>query len=357
MRRRVALFSLVIALCAIAIAAWAQFHHSVPVIVRLELLHPPEELTDERREIVLEIVNRGTVDVQITGVTTSCACSIPGELSISRLRPGTVGKLSVQSSPPGYGKKTAEVRLATNRPELPQWSVLLTLRGAELLPPYVLFRRDEIELTTTSPNTDLRTTIQFDAIESPDEEAWAKELRCSASEVEIGQLRIVEVKTWTEKALQRTYQADCRFPSSGGNKLNLWTGEFHVETRTPSVRPTVPLRFIVRRESPIALRPEILSVSAGEVPQGGLQRTIRIWRRDGAVLHLEKLETSDPWLTVEEIPMSSEKMIAMVRVTISNPPAHPDGESISGSVTLRTNHPDSQVVTLLVRVSSRTTEP
>lgn len=356
MRRRLLPWMAGAAIVAVAAAglwaSWGAFGRwRSPPVVRLELLNPPGELNAEHPDAVVQIVNRGNVAVEIHAVTTTCGCSTTGPLEPSLLKPGDVGRLSIHGDTRPSGQKRVHIVLETDHPELPRWTFTVQIRGQEPTPPFVTQRFRDVELTTTKEDEDLTAVAQVESIENALEGPWITRVSSNSPDVEISEPRVIDTTFRTDRVAQRTYQIQLRFPAAAWPGESLWTGEFRIETRTEPAMPTPLWRFVLQRESPIAVHPDRIFVAAKELAAGPVQRTVRLWRRDGAALRLEQWSASGTGLVLEPSLGSDAAPLQVVRVTIDCLVLTGTESAAEGSILLHTNDPAQPMVALPVYVA------
>jgi hypothetical protein len=343
-------------LVTIATAMWASWTMLVswrrPPVVRLELVNDLQELTAEQPDTVLEIANRGTVPVEITAVTTTCGCSTAGQFEPARLMPGVVGRLPLHADTRPIGQKTVQVILETNRPELPRWRVAVQLRGHEPTPPFVQHGYRDVDLLTTATDADLTTTARVATIEHNEAEPWITKITTDHPETEVSEPQVVATIARSDRVIERTYEMTCRFPAAAWPTGRLWNGTFHVETRTEPTSPPPQWRYMLRRESPIAIRPERLVVTARELARGPVQRTVRLWRRDGERLQITSHSTDDAQLSVDAIDQGNDGPLRVMRVTLSALDATGHAPSAERRIQFATNDDQQPLVVLPIHCTA-----
>lgn len=136
---------------------------------KLDLSVEPRQLVvrveDADQPLVFRIHNRGTAPVRIVDVETTCGCTVVTGVAGRFLQPNETVEVRVQVSPPTIGEKTSRLTIHTIPAQSSPTVVSVTLKGKDLVPPYIAYCPDVVSLSGTTTSSEVVTGFEVHTVE------------------------------------------------------------------------------------------------------------------------------------------------------------------------------------------------
>lgn len=120
---------------------------------------------DAGQPFVFRIQNTSTAPVRIVDVETSCGCTVVTGVAGRFLQPNETVEVRVQVSPPTIGEKTSRLTIRTIPAQSSPAVVSVTLKGKDLVPPYITYCPDVVSLTGTTTSSEVVTGFEVHTVE------------------------------------------------------------------------------------------------------------------------------------------------------------------------------------------------
>ncbi len=115
--------------------------------------------------LVFQIQNMGSAPVRIIDVETTCGCTVVSGVAGRFLQPNETLEMQVQASPPSIGEKTSLLTIHTAPAQSSPATVSVTLKGKDLVPPYIAYCPETVSLSGAMTSSEVVTDFEVHTVE------------------------------------------------------------------------------------------------------------------------------------------------------------------------------------------------
>jgi hypothetical protein len=253
-----------------------------------------------KREVSVEVVNTGRSAIAVTGVHTSCDCTIAGPVPDHALAPGERFALKLDVTLPYYGTKQTDVIVLTEPAGVKPAILVLDMHGRTVHTPLVSIVSGPAQLMGSRPGELIEHLFEVETLEAIDSDPWLTGMQADHPQARVELVGIhIEWENPAAQTLGRRYEFLLQVPAPA-DECQVEAFTLTEQGRVPSVGRVQPYRVRVSCVPPMRAVPEEVLLTIDDETVFPLTRTLELVPSDDQQpVTISDLSLTSEWLTAE----------------------------------------------------------